>query len=64
MAGPEPWINGMVDADTYDTERRLATKQVIANLRQVEGIIATGQTVKPRCGHLPDTRDGLGSECP
>ena len=23
MAGPEPWINGMVDADTYDTERRL-----------------------------------------
>lgn len=50
MAGPEPWINGMVDADTYDTERRLATQQVIAELRQYEGIIATGQTVTPRVG--------------
>lgn len=50
MAGPEPWINGMVDADTYDTERRLATKRVIANLRPYQAIIATGQTVKPRVG--------------
>lgn len=50
MAGPEPWINGLTDADTYDTERRLATKRVIADLRQYEGIIATGQTVKPRVG--------------
>ncbi len=50
MAGPEPWINGMVDADTYDTERRLATKRVIAQLRPYAGIIATGQTVKPRIG--------------
>jgi len=50
MAGPEPWINGMVDADEYDTERRLATKRVIAELRQYEELIATGQTVRPRVG--------------
>jgi beta-galactosidase GanA len=50
MMGAEPWINGMVDADTYDTERRLATKQVIANIRQYEGVIATGKNVRPRVG--------------
>ena len=33
LSGPEPWINHMVDADEYDTERRLATKRVIAELR-------------------------------
>ena len=50
MAGAEPWINGMVDADTYDTERRLATRRIIAALRQDEDLIAAGLTVRPRIG--------------
>ncbi len=50
MAGPEPWINHMVDADEYDTERRLATKRVIADLRRHEDLIASGKTVPPRVG--------------
>jgi len=50
MCGPEPWINAMTEPDTYDTERRLAAKRVIAELRQYEGILASGQTVKPRVG--------------
>jgi hypothetical protein len=50
MAGPEPWINGMVDADDYDTERRLATKRVIADLRKHEQLIGTGHTVPQRVG--------------
>ena len=36
LSGPEPWINHMVDADEYDTERRLATRRVIAELAPEE----------------------------
>ena len=50
MSGPEPWINHMVDADEYDTERRLATKRVIADLRRYEDLIAAGETVPARVG--------------
>ncbi len=50
MNGPEPWINGMIDADTYDTERRLAAKRIIAELREHENILAIGHTVQPRVG--------------
>ena len=50
MSGPEPWINHMVDADEYDTERRLATKRVIADLRRYEDLIAAGDTVPARVG--------------
>lgn len=50
MSGPEPWINHMVDADEYDTERRLATKRVIADLRRYEDLIAVGDTVPARIG--------------
>lgn len=50
MSGPEPWINHMVDADDYDTERRLATKRVIADLRRYEDLIAAGDTVPARIG--------------
>ena len=50
MSGPEPWINHMVDADEYDTERRLATKRVIADLRRFEDLIAAGDTVPARIG--------------
>lgn len=50
MAGPEPWINGMIDADDYDTERRLATKRVIADLRRYEDQLMNGRTVRPRIG--------------
>jgi beta-galactosidase GanA len=54
MCGPEPWINGMVEPDTYDTERRAAAQRVIAELREHEQIIATGTTVSPRIGiYLP-----------
>lgn len=50
LAGPEPWINGLVDVDNYDTERRLKVKETIAALRGHEGIVAAGQNVKPRIG--------------
>ena len=50
MCGPEPWINAMTEADTYDTEKRLAAKRVIAELRQYEGLLASGNNVKPRVG--------------
>ena len=54
MCGPEPWINAMVEPDTYDTERRLATKRIIAELRQHEELIAVGTNVAPRIGiYLP-----------
>ena len=54
MCGPEPWINGMVEPDTYETERRAAAQRVIAELRQVEQMIAKGTTVSPRIGiYLP-----------
>lgn len=60
MAGPEPWINGMVEADTYDTERRLATQRIIAELRPHAELIASGRTVRPRIG-LYVTRDMVWS---
>lgn len=50
MAGAEPWINGMVDVDNYDTEKRLRTQQVIAGLRPHQDIIASGRNVTPRIG--------------
>ena len=54
MCGPEPWINGMVEPDTYDTERRAAAQRVIGELRQDEQLIATGTTVPARVGiYLP-----------
>ena len=48
LSGPEPWINHMVDVGQYDTERRLATRRVIAELRQHDELLATGRTVTPR----------------
>lgn len=58
MAGAEPWINGMVEADNYDTEKRLRTREVLAGLRPHERIIATGRNVRARIGiHL--TRESL-----
>ena len=48
LSGPEPWINHMVDADEYDTERRLATKRVIAELRGDAELLAGARTVPAR----------------
>ena len=48
LSGPEPWINHMVDADEYDTERRLATKRVIASLRADAALLAGARTVPAR----------------
>lgn len=54
MCGPEPWINGLTEPDTYDTERRAAAQRVIAELRQHEPWIAEGRTVPARVGiYLP-----------
>jgi beta-galactosidase GanA len=54
LCGPEPWINGLVEPDTYDTERRAAAERVIAELRAHERLIATGETVPARVGiYLP-----------
>ncbi len=53
LAGAEPWINGLIDVDNYDTEKRLRTRDVIAELRPDQHIVATGHNVKPRIGiHL------------
>ena len=48
LSGPEPWINHMVDVDEYDTERRLATKRVIAELRGHAELLAGARTVPAR----------------
>ena len=48
LSGPEPWINHMVDADEYDTERRLATRRVIAELRGHAELLAGARTVPAR----------------
>ena len=48
LSGPEPWINHMVDVDEYDTERRLATKRVIGELRGHAGLLAGARTVPAR----------------
>ncbi len=48
LSGPEPWINHMVDADEYDTERRLATKRVISELRGDAELLAGARTVPAR----------------
>lgn len=58
MAGAEPWINGMVDADNYDTEKRLRTRAVIAGLRPHQHIVARGRNVRPRIG-ISLTRESL-----
>ena len=48
LSGPEPWINHMVDVDEYDTERRLATRRVIAELRGHAEMLAGARTVPAR----------------
>jgi beta-galactosidase GanA len=54
MCGPEPWINGLTEPDTYDTERRLAMKRVIAELREQEVLIGSGKRAAPRVAiYLP-----------
>lgn len=50
-AGPEPRINGMVEPDTYDTERRAAAQRVIAELRQHEHLMARGDDGGAACRH-------------
>lgn len=50
LCGPEPWINGMVEPDTYDTERRAAAERVIAELREHEQVLAVGVNVPARIG--------------
>lgn len=52
MAGAEPWINGMVDVDDYDTEKRLRTREVIASLKPYQELIQNGANVEPRIGIL------------
>ncbi len=52
MAGAEPWINGMVDVDSYDTEKRLRTQEVISSLKPYQALIRNGHNVKPRIGIL------------
>jgi len=48
MCGPEPLVNGIVDVDKYDTERRLAIKRIVAELREDEALLADAHTVQPR----------------
>ncbi len=52
MAGAEPWINGMVDVDNYDTEKRLRTREVIATLKPYREFIRNGHNVTSRIGIL------------
>lgn len=50
LSGPEPWINGMIEVDDYDTERRLTLKEGIAGLKEYEEILDNGKSRKARVG--------------
>ena len=50
LNGPEPWINGMIGVDTYDTERRLTLKKGIAELQEYRDILARGRSIAPSVG--------------
>ncbi|MBI4165734.1 MAG: beta-galactosidase [Acidobacteria bacterium] len=50
LNGPEPWINGIIGVDTYDTERRLTLKKGIAELREYRDILKRGRSIAPSVG--------------
>lgn len=50
LNGPEPWINAIVGADTYDTERRLTLKKGIAALREHRDLLERGRSIAPSVG--------------
>jgi len=50
LTGPEPWINGLVEVDTDDTERRMTLKKGIADLRKYESLIDRSQGLRPSIG--------------
>jgi hypothetical protein len=52
LTGAEPWINGLVEVDTDDTERRLALKEGIKELRRYESLIGRSHSQKPSVGLL------------
>ena len=50
LSGPEPWINGMIEVDDYDTERRLTLKEGIAELKEYQDILDNGKSRVARVG--------------
>ena len=50
LNGPEPWINGLTEVDTHDTERRLTLKKAIADLRKYEPLIDKAHSLTPSVG--------------
>lgn len=69
LTGPEPYMNGMIAADTYDTEKRLTLKKGIAELRKYEDILDKGRSIRPSVGifftrdqvlHSSETGNDLG----
>jgi hypothetical protein len=73
LCGAEPWINGLVEVDTDDTERRLTLKEGIKELRRHESLIGRSRSQKPSVGllmtreqvlHSSEYRYGLSSAVP
>lgn len=73
LTGAEPWINGLVEVDTDDTERRLTLKKGIAELRRHEPLIDRSRSQKPSVGllmtrdqvlHASEHRYGLAASVP
>lgn len=50
LSGAEPMINGMVEPDNYDTDRRLGVKKAIAELKPYLDILDEGQSLIPDVG--------------
>jgi hypothetical protein len=46
----EPMVNGMVEPDGYDTDRRLGLKEAISDLRPDMDLIARAKSIKPSVG--------------
>ncbi len=50
LCGPEPIVNGLIEADNPHNMRRLAMKEVLSDLRAYDDFIDKGRNLKPRVG--------------
>ena len=50
MCGAEPWINGMTEPDSYDTDRRLGVRKAITALQSDLELIDRGVSFTPSIG--------------
>ena len=50
LNGPEPWINAIIGAETFDTERRLTLRNGIAELQEHREVLERGRSIAPSVG--------------